>query len=155
MATWDEFATAAPEIAEAGLQLLERFGLAYLATVRRDGAPRVHPVCPFIAQGRLFVATNPASPKLRELRAGGLYMLHALPGDDEYEFSVRGRATEITDAATRALAIDGAALFGDGTLRITDDEALFEYGIDEAHSAYWENVGQPNTRPVRSRWREA
>ncbi len=152
MATWSEFAAAEPGMAEVGVQLLERFGLAYLATVRRDGAPRVHPVCPFIAEGRLFVATNPSSPKLRELREDGRYVLHMLPGDNDAEFLVRGLATEITDAATRTLAIEGAATFGDGTLRITTDELLFEYGIDEAHSAYWENVGQPDTRPVRRRW---
>ena len=152
MATWNEFAAAAPEIAEAGVQLLERFGLAYVATVRRDGAPRVHPVCPLIADGRLFVATDPSSPKLRELREDGRYVLHMLPGDNDAEFFVRGRATEITDASTRTLAIEGAAAFGDGTLRITADELLFEYEIDEAYSAHWENVGQPDTRPVRQRW---
>ncbi|MGH7778247.1 MAG: hypothetical protein ACREQR_00255 [Candidatus Binataceae bacterium] len=41
MATWQEFELAAPEIAAAGGKLLYQFGpgLAFLATVRKDGAP--------------------------------------------------------------------------------------------------------------------
>jgi hypothetical protein len=30
------------------------FSIAYLATVRRDGGPRVHPFCPILAGGRLL-----------------------------------------------------------------------------------------------------
>lgn len=51
MVTWREFAAAAPDLAEAGRALLTQFGvgLAFLATVRRDGAPRLHPVCPVLS----------------------------------------------------------------------------------------------------------
>ena len=59
MATWTEFERAAPEMAALGMKQFQKFGLAYLATTRKDGAPRVHPVCPVIAGGRLFVATAP------------------------------------------------------------------------------------------------
>src|SRR5690349_15360869 len=50
MATWNEFETDAPDIAAAGKQLLYQFGvgLAFLATLRKDGAPRLHPVCPTV-----------------------------------------------------------------------------------------------------------
>ena len=59
---WDEFATAAPELAAFGLKRLET-KVAYLATLRRDGSPRVHPVSPFVADGHLFVYMEPTSPK--------------------------------------------------------------------------------------------
>ncbi|MDP3768874.1 MAG: pyridoxamine 5'-phosphate oxidase family protein, partial [Dehalococcoidia bacterium] len=108
MAAWDEFAKAAPEMAELGLKQLNKFGLAYLATVRKDGAPRVHPVCPFVAEGRLFVATAPTSPKRLDLQRDGRYVLHFLPGKNEEEFLVRGRATRVTDPATRAMAVEAA-----------------------------------------------
>ena len=41
MVTWAEFAAAEPELADAGRSQLYQFGvgLAFLATVRRDGAP--------------------------------------------------------------------------------------------------------------------
>jgi len=51
MVTWAEFAAAEPELADAGRSQLYQFGvgLAFLATVRRDGAPRLHPVCPVLS----------------------------------------------------------------------------------------------------------
>ena len=154
MATWAEFAKSAPEMAEVGLKLLERFGLAYLGTVRGDGAPRLHPVCPFIAQGRLFVATDPTSPKRNDLMRDGRYVLHMLPGENDAEFLVRGRASQVTDAETRAMVVEGASRFGDGTLRVEAEELVFEYSVEQAATTYWKNVGQPDTRPVRRRWRE-
>ena len=44
MVTWNEFASAAPELAAAGRTLINQFqvGLAFLATVRKDGGPRLH-----------------------------------------------------------------------------------------------------------------
>jgi hypothetical protein len=57
MKRWSEFADERPEMAGAGRALIYQFrvGLGYLATVRKDGAPRVHPVCPVIANGGLYV----------------------------------------------------------------------------------------------------
>ena len=57
MISWKEFATENPELAEIGENLLFQFGvgLAFLATVRLDGGPRLHPVCPVLSNGRLFV----------------------------------------------------------------------------------------------------
>jgi hypothetical protein len=47
MVTWAEFTASEPKLAEAGRSQLFQFrvGLAFLATVLRDGAPRLHPVC--------------------------------------------------------------------------------------------------------------
>src|SRR6266436_1181968 len=69
MVTWKEFAAAEPDLAETGRSLLFQFkvGLAFLATVRRDGAPRLHPVCPVLSDDRLFVLITPHSPKRRDL----------------------------------------------------------------------------------------
>ena len=45
MVRWKEFAADEPDLADVGRPLLFQFkvGLAFLATVRRDGAPRLHP----------------------------------------------------------------------------------------------------------------
>ena len=155
MATWEEFAEAEPEMAALGLKQLQKFGLAYLATVRKDGAPRVHPVCPFIAGGRLFVATAPTSPKRLDLLRDGRFVLHMLPGKEEEEFLVRGRATRVTDGATRAMAVEAARqdmVPGGPGLHVKPEEWLFEYHIESAATTFWENVGQPDTRPIRQRW---
>lgn len=57
MVTWKTFAAAEPALAETGRSLLFQFGvgLAFLATVRRDGAPRVHPVCPVLSNEELLL----------------------------------------------------------------------------------------------------
>ena len=64
MIPWHEFVAAAPELAATGESLLFQFGvgLAFLATVRKDGGPRLHPVCPVLSHGRLYVLVIPTSP---------------------------------------------------------------------------------------------
>lgn len=51
--------------------------IAYLATTARDGAPRVHPVSPFISEQELYVFMEPTSPKGDDLRRDGRFALHA------------------------------------------------------------------------------
>ena len=65
MVPWHEFVAAAPGLAATGEDLLFQFGvgLAFLATIRKDGGPRLHPVCPVLSQGRLYVLIIPTSPK--------------------------------------------------------------------------------------------
>lgn len=152
MATWQEFAGAAPEMAALGARLISNktFQVAYLATLRKDGAPRVHPVCPVIAGVHIYLAIGPQSPKLHDLRRDGRYMLHAMPGKDDAEFNVRGRATEANDPATHAEVEQGASAVG---LNVMPREIIFRLDVEQAATTYWENVGQPNTRPIRRRWR--
>lgn len=149
MASWVEFAEAAPEIAGLGLEQFEKFHIAYLATVRKDGSPRVHPISPIVAEGRLFVATAPTSPKRLDQVRDGRYMMHALPGKDDAEFWIRGRARRVQNGNTRAAVTDAAGH------AVRAEDWIFEYDIEEAMMAYWENVGQPDTRPVREFWRES
>ena len=149
MATWGEFAAAAPEMAELGLRQLRKFGLAYLGTVRTDGSPRVNPVCPFIGGGRLFVATAPNSPKRLDLVRDGRYVLHFLPGKEEEEISIRGRASLVEGPEMRALALEGAREMIQATgLRIKPEEWLFEYGIDSADD---DDVGETSERRTSGR----
>ncbi len=65
MLTWQAFAGLRPDMAQAGYSLLYQFGIgmAFLATVRKDGGPRLHPVCPLIHDGHLFVFVVGNSPK--------------------------------------------------------------------------------------------
>ena len=148
MASWGVFAAAASEIAAVGARLLEEHHLAYLATVRRDGAPRVHPVSPFIIDGRLVVATPASSPKAGDQRRDGRYAMHCLPGKDDAEFRIRGRVRLLPTGPDRDLLIERGPHYAH------DEDCIFEYDIEEAASAYWVNCGQPGTYPVRSRWTE-
>jgi hypothetical protein len=99
MATWSEFAAAAPWLAEEVHALFCQYGqcYGYLATVRADGGPRVHPVAPVLAEGGLFCFVMD-SPKRRDLERDGRYALHAYPAEhSDDEAYVTGRALPVTD----------------------------------------------------------
>ena len=151
MVTWKEFAAAAPELAEAGRSLLTQFGvgLAFLATVRKDGAPRLHPVCPVLSNDRLFVLITPASPKRHDLHRDGRYALQTFPqpkpGSDE--FYLAGQAVLVEDAATRDAILRDAKHMADAS------EIPFELWIDRVMRTRWENVLTPQMRPVHQTWR--
>ena len=148
MATWAEFESAERELAASGVRLLsDKLGtIALLATVRRDGAPRLHPVSPVVTQGSLFVFVGVPSPKRGDLLGDGRYVMHALPGKDDVEFLVEGRASPVDDPDIKA-AVSEAASFA-----VSEEDTLFELSIDKCLWGIWENVGQPNTRPIRKRW---
>lgn len=103
MVTWGELGRQRPDLAEAGAELLYRHGvgLAYLATVRSDGGPRVHPMCPLLREEDLFAFIVP-SPKQRDLLRDGSYAMHSFPCDDnEDAFYLTGRAVQVTEGAMR------------------------------------------------------
>ena len=81
--SWKSFEEQQPELAAFGAKRLNG-KVAYLATVRKDGSPRVHPVTPIIGEGHLFVFMEPTSPKGYDLRRDGRYVgrtvVHALEG---------------------------------------------------------------------------
>ncbi len=108
MLTWGDFRRAEPELAEAGRGLFYHFGvgLAFLATTRKDGAPRLHPICVVMAGDGLYGLIIP-SLKLDDLRRDGRYALHSYPlPDNEDAFYVAGRVEERPDATTRSAVIE-------------------------------------------------
>jgi hypothetical protein len=106
--TWDEFQQSRPDLAQAGRALLYQFGvgLAFLATVGRDGGPRVHPMCPLIHQSGLYGFIVPG-PKQADLHRDGRYSLHSFPcQDNEDAFCCTGRAQAVDDPAIRKALAD-------------------------------------------------
>lgn len=143
-ATFEEFARAAPDLA-AHVRARLHGRTAYLATVREDGAPRVHPVTPALDDRDLFVFMEPNSPKGHDLRRGSRYALHCGVEDDEGgggEVLLGGAARFIEDERTRARAV--AASPYDPAERYV----LFALDIDEVLVRHYEDG-----RPVTRRWR--
>ena len=111
MATWAEMTEARPTLADRAqtLFLIDQpdapgpAGLGYLATIRPDGGPRVHPVSPAVLDGRLYVFILKASPKLADLQGDGRFALHSWPkpfsdeGFDDEELYLAGRSIAVTD----------------------------------------------------------
>jgi hypothetical protein len=97
--SWSQFAAARPDLAEAGHGLLYQFGLglAFLSTIRPDGGPRLHPMCPLITEGRLVAHIIP-SAKRADLDRDGRYAMHSFPSpENEDAFYLTGHATRFAD----------------------------------------------------------
>lgn len=99
---WPVFASEAPELAERGAAMLRAFTLGYLATLRPDGSPRVHPVTITVEATGLYFYAVARTPKGGDLRRDPRYAMHAFPrfeAGDFYddEFSFGGTAVEISD----------------------------------------------------------
>ncbi len=104
--SWEQLALARPDLAGPGRDLLYQFGigLGYLSTIRPDGGPRLHPISPLLAEGRLLAHVIP-SPKRDDLHRDPRYALHSFPSDqNEDAFYVTGRAEYVTDPAVAAMA---------------------------------------------------
>ena len=128
MASWSDFAAADPSLAAAVRALFEQYGpgMAYLATVRPDGAPRIHPVSPVITDEGLYCFIV-ASPKRRDLARDGRYALHSFPPEEsDDEAYVAGRAHPVTDPAVISRLADALR----ASLMV--DWRLFELDIDTA-----------------------
>ena len=143
---WQALADAAPDLAALGADRLHD-QVAYLATIKPDGAPRLHPVRPVVTAGRLFVFSEATSPKVRDLDRDGRYMLHGTATSDQpwdlQEFAVEGSARRIDDGQVRAVANAGSAFPRDERF------LLFELGVEAAIATTYGADGQPH----RQRWR--
>jgi hypothetical protein len=133
----------------------ETFPIAYLATTRPDGSPRVHPFCPILAGGRLFAAVPPSSPKGDDLRRDGRCAIHATPGRDDAELCIRAVAREVgTDPQARVIVTEVVGRSGVGGMIATaSSHPLFEFDLTQVDTAVWRNVGEAGTFPERVRWR--
>jgi hypothetical protein len=144
--SWRALEQADAELAREGA---ERFktGVAYLATIRKDGSPRIHPVTPIVGQGRFFLFMEPTSPKGHDLRRDGRYAMHSAvggPDGEGGEFLIFGRAWPIEDPATRELATELSSY------EPADQYVLFELGVESALLTTYEDE-----RTMRRRWQQA
>jgi len=145
--SWNTLETADPELAAFGAKRFVSSGVAYLATVRSDGAPRVYPVTPILGAGRLFLFMEPTSPKGHDLQRDGRYAMHCSVENASGgggEFFIAGRARLVDDPALRQIATDAASFTP------ADRYVLFEQSLERASSATYEGGN-----PVRKRWRVA
>jgi Pyridoxamine 5'-phosphate oxidase len=159
MANWQEFADEQPDLAAYGARLLTQFGvgLGFIATVRRDGGPRLHPCCPAIANGRLWVFIGGQSPKAHDLLRDGRYALHSFPpAEGDEEFYLSGNARRVDDPGVRfsvaQVARIGSHKKGDH-YEASSREILFELDLDACLHTTWQMSGKPGTSAHHTIWR--
>ncbi len=121
-------------------------GVMYIATIKLDGYPRIHPFTPFVGSGRLFAFMEPTSPKGKDLQRNGKYSIHYLVTDmrgTNGEFQIGGKAFLLTDLACRDMAVQSCPY------EPKDRYILFEFKIENCLTNNYAN-GVSNV----SRWKE-
>ena len=144
--SWMEFAGLSPDLAAFGVERIEG-KVAYLASIRPDGTPRVHPVTPHIEDGILFVYMAQTSPKAHDLQRNGHYSLHCSVENNsggKGEFAIRGTAIRVEDPKLRIELFHAATTRG---FYAEPEYVLFELRIAGAQSTVYIS-GQP----TRKRW---
>jgi hypothetical protein len=149
MATWGEFASAAPRLAERGAKLLG-VGVAFMATTARDGSPRVHPFTPLISDGRLLTFIGKHTVKYGNLLRDPRCAVHAVLGNSDEEFLLLGRAAISDDWGTRVQAAVAARAIN----MTSKNDVAFELMIERAHWAVWRGLGTPDIHREAERWQE-
>ena len=143
MATWAEFVRADPELAAFGAKRLDG-RVCFHATLLADGAPRVHPVEPWIASGLLLVRFRARSTKVDEVARDGRYALHT-PMDNPDgiggEFLVRGWMERISPEHPAALPFAEEASY---------PLAFFAMSVEDASGTTYEGEERD---PRYRRWR--
>lgn len=110
MKTWTQFEQEAPETEGVFRRRLEKTGLGLLATLRRDGFPRISPVEPLLHGGELWLGMMGGSTKSRDLARDPRCCLHSATEDKnvaEGDAKLWGRARAVTDEAVIADYLSG------------------------------------------------
>jgi hypothetical protein len=150
MATWEEFSASAPELAASVRTAFDAHKHKLMATLRKDGSPRISGIEATFADGQLWLGMMPGSRKALDLRRDPRLALHSAsvdpPEDDPGAWAgdakLAGRAVEVDDPAV--LEKLGAS-----------DQAgsahLFRVDLTEA---VFTRVGDPADHLVIELWRE-
>jgi hypothetical protein len=109
MASWSDFETAAPELARRVRERLDAHKHKTLATIRRDGSPRISGTETGFSDGELWIGSMWQARKARDLQRDPRFALHSGSDDPSGwtgDAKLAGVAEEITDSQ-RARAIAG------------------------------------------------
>jgi hypothetical protein len=149
MASWSEIEAAAPELAARARAVLDAHRHKVLATLRRDGSPRISGIEASFTDGELWLGMMPGSRKALDLRRDPRLALHSAsldPPDDPATWTgdakLSGRAVEVEDP--ELLRKLGA---GD------DAEAAHLFRVDVAELVHT-RVGDPADHLVIDLWQE-
>ena len=102
MPSWSDFEAAAPELAAAVRARLEAHKHKTIATLRRDGSPRISGTEATFADGELWIGSMWQARKALDLQRDPRFALHSgsdEPDDWSGDAKLAGVVEEITDEA--------------------------------------------------------
>jgi hypothetical protein len=152
MATWNEVATAAPELALAVQAAFDAHKHKALATLRADGSPRITGIEAGFSNGQLWLGMMGGSRKALDLQRDPRLALHsgmvdtALTGGDA---RISGRAEEITEEET--IRIWMGVVSAESGADPPEPFHLFRVDVTEMVLV---RVGEPADHLVIESWRE-
>lgn len=109
-ATWGAFAADAPELAVAVEARLTANKHHVLASLRRDGMPRVSGTEVVLRPPDLLLGSMPDAVKAKDLQRDPRFAIHANPGDGSMaggDAKLAGLAVEVTDPDEIARLMEG------------------------------------------------
>lgn len=108
MTSWNALHAAAPDLAERARDIILCTTNAVLATLHRDGSPRLSGIDPFFFEEEFWFGSMPSARKGDDLRRDPRMAIHSIPWESrqvkaedpgDVDAKVSGRAISITDPA--------------------------------------------------------
>ncbi len=147
MASWSEVEAQAPELAARAREFFDAFKHKTLATLRRDGSPRISGSEVIFAEGELWLGSMWRSLKALDLRRDPRFALHSGSPDPDAgwrgDAKLAGRVEEIDDEERRIRIFGGKG--GPGPAH------LFRCDITELVTV---TLADPPTHLVIESWHE-
>lgn len=109
---WSDMEQAQPRLAVLGRQHLIGPGVVLVATVRRDGSPRISAVEPLVLDGSLWLGMMWQSTKARDLRRDSRILVNSVitsPDGNDGEVKIRGTVRAEDDPGVFVRYADTAA----------------------------------------------
>jgi Pyridoxamine 5'-phosphate oxidase len=152
MPSWSEFEAAAPELAKRVRERLDAHTHKTIATIRRDGSPRISGTETNFRDGELWIGSMWQARKARDLQRDPHFALHS--GSDEPsrwkgDAKLAGIAEEITDPERVEEINGGSAPSGPSHLFRLDLREVSTVGLDETRKLLEIEVWTPE-RGVRT-----
>ena len=152
MAAWSDFESAAPELAARVRERLEAHVHKTLASVRRDGSPRISGTETQLRDGELWIGSMWQARKAHGLQHDPRFALHSGSDDPpgwDGDAKLAGVAEEITDSARVRERNGEAAAHGPSHLFRLDLREVSTVGLDEHRTQLVIEVWTPE-RGVRT-----
>ena len=111
MAAWSEFEAQAPELAARVRERLDAHGHKTIATIRRDGSPRISGTETELEDGELWIGSMLDALKARDLQRDPRFALHSASEDPDVwtgDAKLAGVAEEVSapDATSHRFRLD-------------------------------------------------